>query len=352
MKIWVDILTPKQAWLLGTVTQYLIEEDIPTLITARNYAETCEILRIIGLEFTVVGKHGGGSLEGKLKASTQRVLELLDFINKQEVYPSCLVSHSSPSAVRTAFGLGIPVISSLDAPHATAVSRLTLPLSSWVVTPRCFDPERFIELGAQLHSIVQYDGIDEVAWISQLKPNLNVLNELDLSEDDVLVLFRPAETQASYLRGITTQPVRELPVIQGIHQKFPEIKIVAFPRYLEQKEILEETEGVIIPEKPIDAPSLMMKSSLVLSGGGTMIRESALLGIPSISMFPTYLIEVERFLMDKGLPLWYLPYIPEATQKSLEILEQPKKFKIDSNAILSTMVNPAQVLTRLVKGFY
>ncbi len=351
MKVWIDILTPKQAWLLGTLAQYLMKEDIPIMITARDYAETCEILRILGLEFSVMGKHGGGSLEGKLKASTQRILELTDFITEQETYPSCLVSHSSPSGVRTAFGLGIPAISSLDAPHATAVSRLTLPLSSWVVTPQCFDPERFIAVGAQSYTIVQYDGIDEVAWISQLKPNPAVLKELNLSEDDIIVLFRPAETQAAYLREITIQPVQELSVIQAIHKKFPEAKIIAFPRYLEQRKILEKSAGVILPEKPIDAPSLMIKASLVISGGGTMIRESSLLGTPSISMFPGYLIEIERFLISKGLPLWYLPNNNEAIQKSLEILENPIKFKINSKEALSAMVNPAQVLTRLVKGF-
>ena len=61
-----------------------------------------------------------------------------------------------------------------------------------------------------------------------------------------------------------------------------------------------------MPKKPIDAPSLMTKADLVISGGGTMIRESTLLGIPSISMFQRYFIEIEKYLIKKGFPLWYL----------------------------------------------
>ncbi|MFX1511572.1 MAG: DUF354 domain-containing protein [Promethearchaeota archaeon] len=349
--IWIDILTPKQAWLLGTLARQLRKENIEVVISARDHGETCRILEIQELQFSVVGKHGGAGLEGKLRATTSRILNLLDFLKEIKDSISCFVSHSSPSGVRTAFGLGIPVISSLDAPHAEAVARLTLPLSDYVLTPKAFSLERYIKIGARSESIVQYDGIDEIAWISQLKPNQNLLKELNFSESDMIVLFRPAETHATYLKGITTQLIRELPVIQAIQTNFPEIKIVGFPRYPEQKKLMEEIKGIIIPQTPIDAPSLMTKAALVISGGGTMIRESALLGIPSLSMFPSYLIEVEQFLISKGLPLWYLPDLDEASTKVLEILKNPQEFMVNSTEIIKEMENPIQVLVRLIKEF-
>ena len=106
MKVAIDILTPKQCMLFSRLSARLEEEGVEVLRTTRRYREVNQLLRLKGLDAIVVGRHGGGTLEGKLRASTQRILRLTSII--MEWRPDVMVSFSSPEAARVAFGLKIP----------------------------------------------------------------------------------------------------------------------------------------------------------------------------------------------------------------------------------------------------
>jgi predicted glycosyltransferase len=48
--------------------------------------------------------------------------------------------------------------------------------------------------------------------------------------------------------------------------------------------VLRGRSGIVVPPRPIDALSLMAQADLMI-GGGTMTRESALLGTPTYTVF-------------------------------------------------------------------
>jgi predicted glycosyltransferase len=57
---------------------------------------------------------------------------------------------------------------------------------------------------------------------------------------------------------------------------------------------------VTLPERAVDARSLMYAADLVIGAGGTMTREAALLGVPTVSLFAGRSPAVDRWLEERG----------------------------------------------------
>src|SRR5881396_2254803 len=130
MKIWIEVLTPKQALFCEPLYHALRREGHEALITTRVYREAEQTLKLKKLRFSVVGSHGGGTAFGKLTASAERITKLANLI--QNWKPNVAVSFSSVEASRVAFGLGIPHVAANDSPHSWMVARLTIPLTTFV----------------------------------------------------------------------------------------------------------------------------------------------------------------------------------------------------------------------------
>ena len=133
MKIWFDILTPKQIMFFKPAINILQKQGHEVLCTSRNYREANELSRLMGLNLLMIGNHGGSDLFDKLFQSSKRIMELAKIISKFS--PNLVISFSSPEASRVSFGLGINHIGFNDSPHAEAVARLTIPLLTKLFSP-------------------------------------------------------------------------------------------------------------------------------------------------------------------------------------------------------------------------
>src|ERR1700721_4345242 len=71
---------------------------------------------------------------------------------------------------------------------------------------------------------------------------------------------------------------------------------------------------LFIPEGVVDGLSLIWHSDLVISGGGTMNREAAALGVPVYSIFRGPIGAVDRYLASVG-KLILIESIDEVRQK-------------------------------------
>ncbi|MFX1449341.1 MAG: DUF354 domain-containing protein [Promethearchaeota archaeon] len=348
--IWFDIMTPKEVWLLGSIQKYLRNKGFEVIITARNYDKNVELLKLRRIDFVPIGEHGGGTLEGKLKASVKRILELTDFILSLSFKPDVCISLCSVEASRVAFGLGIPHICFDDAPHANAVNKLVIPLSKYLISPNCIPKNKFIKFGIQSKNIIHYNGIDEVAWISGFEPDESILSEMNLDKNKRLIILRPKESQAAYLLDKSTKQDFSFEIIDFILNKFKDSQIVVFTRYPSQfKELSNKfKDRIFLLTKAIDGPNLISFSDLVISGGATMEREAVLLGIPAISYFPLTL-DIEIFLKQKGFPIWHLKNDKEVLELIQKILDNPKKFKKDTKTLLNNLENPKIIVENLLR---
>jgi predicted glycosyltransferase len=300
MRIVIDILTPKQCMFLSRLTESLERRGHQVSKTTRKYREVNDLLTLKGTEATIVGGHGGGTLVGKLRANAQRILALTRIID--ELKPDMAISFSSPEMARVAFGLGIPHICISDSPHAEAVSKLTIPLSKILFTPKVIPKRVWVKYGIPPQDILQYKALDPWAWLKDFTPEKEVLKQLNLETSKPILTFRTEESLAAYLLG-RTKGISIIPVVEKLIKKQEDYQIVIMPRYKEQIKSLKKTfkDKVTVCESTIDGASLLYYTTIFIGAGGTMSVEAALLGVPTLSCYPGDPYLIEKYLMKEGL---------------------------------------------------
>jgi uncharacterized protein len=362
-EVWIDIMTTKQVWFLGKFAQHLKDNGVDTWVTVRKYQENTEVLErvvkkgIFDFEYEVTGVHGGASKEGKLDAFLKRCTVHTERLKQREV--SCAFSLSSPECARVAYGLGIPHICTSDSPFSKAASTLTFPISEKIITSWLSDIWDFMRVGADPNRIVTFKGIDEIAWTRDYKPDPAVLDEIGLDKGKPIVIVRALSPHfaenAPYFKDTETG-------VEGIIGELlkscgKDVQIVAIPRYGEQGPILRKAFGKKI--KVVDhteGPSLTSQADVLISAGGTMNREAALLGTFAISIDPLCkhpMAYGEAFLHKKGLLLPTLD-LKEATDKAVELLnDESKRQEVKRKAakLREELEDPIPVFHRVVKEY-
>lgn len=334
MRIWFDVITPKQARLMASIAKSLDQDYV---ITVKGYRESVELLSSLGVKFIQLGNYSTESLKEKLLSYADRVRLLAEFAASYR--PDFLISLSSPEAVRVAYGLTIRSISLNDSPHSYHVGRLTLPLSWRVVHPAAIPREEMLKLGASEDSLVPYYGVDEIAWVKDTLNGGSAGRELK-------VFIRPEETGASYLmggRGFSTKLI-DVALERGA-------EVLVKPRYEEQANFLKRLYGnrIMVIEGTIDTLDLFKRVTLVITGGGTMARESALLGTPSLCVFPLSVkLYVNDYLKEMGFPIWRASTFEEAANLVEAILRDPERYFIDTKPLLEKMEDPRDVIKRVL----
>ena len=293
MKIWIDILTPKQLLFSEPIIEKLGQKhDI--LCTSRQYNEVTKLAKIRHFDLIFVGKHGGGDKKSKLKASIERIEKLSKKISK--FGPDVVISFGSPEAARISFGLGIKHIMFCDSPHANAVMKLTLPLIQKLLIPYVIPKKEFSKFGINEKDIVQYKAIDAVVTM-QRKINQNIISPFK-NNNKKNILIRVEEEQAAY----TSKSSKIIPIIQKIVNDYKDENIIVLGRYTQQIINLQKMIGkkVKIIKMSFDGKYLLNDTDVFIGSGGTMTAESALMGIPTISYNAVPNI-IENFLVKKSL---------------------------------------------------
>ena len=293
MKIWIDILTPKQLLFSEPIIEKLSKKH-DLLCTSRDYDEVSKLAKIRNFDLIFVGKHGGGDKKTKLKASIDRMGKLS---NKIKTFsPDIVISFCSPEAARVSFGLGIKHIAFCDSPHANAVMRLTLPLIQKLLIPFTIPKNEFSKYGIDEKNIIQYKAIDAVVT---MKRKIDQKARLPFKKNHKKnILIRIEEEEASY----TSKSSKAIQIIENITNEFSDENIVVLGRYEKQIKNLQKIIGkkAKIVKMSFDGKHLLNNTDVFIGSGGTMTAESALMGIPTISYNAVPNI-IEEFLVKKQL---------------------------------------------------
>ena len=293
MKIWIDILTPKQLLFSEPIIEKLSKKH-DLLCTSRDYDEVSKLAKIRNFDLTFVGKHGGGDKKTKLKASIDRMVKLS---NKIKVFsPDIVISFCSPEAARISFGLGIKHIAFCDSPHANAVMRLTLPLIQKLLIPFTIPKNEFSKYGIDEKNIIQYKAIDAVVT---MKRKIDQKAKLPFKKNHKKnILIRIEEEEASY----ASKSSKAIQIIENIANEFSDENIVVLGRYEKQIKNLQKIIGkkAKIVKMSFDGKHLLNNTDVFIGSGGTMTAESALMGVPTISYNAVPNI-IEEFLVKKQL---------------------------------------------------
>ncbi|MCP8308625.1 MAG: DUF354 domain-containing protein [archaeon] len=348
MKVWIDILTPKQALFFKPLIEELKREGHEVLSTSRLYREVNQLSKKIGLESIIVGKHGGGSLYGKLISSSERINHLADLVDEWK--PNFAISFSSPECARVAYGLNIKHICINDSPHAQSVAKLTIPLSHILLTPWIIPYSAWTCYGISHNKIIRYKALDPVAWLKRIKPH--DLESLDLPIDRAkkTIVIRLEESFASYLLGLNNKWSDDL--LKGMSNRFQDNNIVVLCRYEQQLSKILKNYGdkFIIPKEVVIGFKLLKNTDSFIGMGGTMTAESALMGVPTISAYKGKDTYVEDYLIRKKLIV--KPRTIKGILKNVErLVDERKKAFIKRRAedLLKKMEDPIEKISFTVK---
>ncbi len=341
MKIWIDILTPKQLLFSEPIIEKLGKKH-DLLCTSRDYEEVSKLAKIRDFDLVFVGKHGGGDKKSKLKASIDRMEKLSEKI--KTFSPDIVISFCSPEAARISFGLGIKHIAFCDSPHADAVMRLTLPLIQKLLIPYAISKKEFSKYGIDEKNIIQYKAIDAIVTI-QRKINQNV--KLPFKNNNKKnILIRVEEEQAAY----TSKSNKIVPIIKKIASRFENENIVVLGRYTKQIENLQKIidKKVKIVKMSYDGKHLLKNTDVFIGSGGTMTAESALMGIPTISYNAVPNI-IENFLVKKNLVKREINPNKISMQIKKIFESDNKQSQKRAERIRRQMEDPIQKLIKIIK---
>ena len=265
-------------------------------ITARDYAQTLQLLELHGLEATVLGHHGGRSRVGKARSLFARLRALRRWARGRDF--ELALAHGSHELTMTARRLGIPSATTHDYEFATLQHQLGLRAATKVVFPEAIPEERLARLGVRPPKLLRYAGLKEEYYLSDFEPDARVLDRWRLDHNRVLVVLRPPPDVSLYHRQsnpLFPQTLDYLGNLEDVHA-------VVLPRTEAQREFVRglSLPSVVVPDRAVDAQSLIAFADVVVSAGGTMNREAAALGVPVYTTYGGRLGGVDEELIREG----------------------------------------------------
>jgi predicted glycosyltransferase len=258
-------------------------------VTARDFAQTLELCQRFGIDHTAIGRHRGGRRASKALGLASRSLALVRWARGRRF--DVAMGHGSNDVTVAAALLRVPSATAFDYEWATAQHQVNCRLARAVVVPDAIPPERLERYGAR-GKIHAYAGLKEEYYLADFEPDPAVLAELGLDAAQPLAVVRTPPDVSLYHRF-------ENPLFARVLERLEGGQTVVLPRTPEQRAELAG-RGFVVPERAIDAQSLVAYADLVVSAGGTMNREAVALGTPVFTTFEGRLGAVDEELLRSG----------------------------------------------------
>jgi uncharacterized protein len=292
----MDMAAPAHVLVFRPLIRILRERGDEVEITARDYAQTLELLELHRIEAEVFGTHGGRSRIGKARSLTSRLGALRRWA-KGRGFDAGL-AHGSHELTITARRLGFPSSTTFDYEFAWLQHQLGCRAATYVVVPEAIPPGRLRPYGVRPPKLRQYPGLKEEYYLSDFEPDRSVLDALGLDAERTLVIVRTPPDVSLYHRR--SNPL--FPQVLEHLGRQEDVQVVVLPRTKEQGAYVRSLElpAVVVPDRAVDAQSLIALSDLVVSAGGTMNREAAALGVPVYTTFGGRLGGVDEELIRQG----------------------------------------------------
>jgi uncharacterized protein len=296
VRIWIDMTAPAHVLVFRPIAERLRGRGHEVELTARDYSQTVELLAMHGMEATVVGRHGGANRLGKAAALARRTRALRRFARGRDF--ELALAHGSNDLALAAAMLRIPAANTFDYEFAVLQHNVGCRLARRVVVPDRIPPERLERFGVGPSKLAQYPGLKEEYYLHDFDPDESVPDALGVDRERIVVVFRPPADVALYHRmqnPLFPQVLDRLGRDEGVHT-------VVLPRTTEQREHVRGLglPWVIVPERAVDAQSLIALADLVISAGGTMNREAIALGTPVYTNYAGRLGGVDEALIAEG----------------------------------------------------
>jgi predicted glycosyltransferase len=288
MRVWIDLTNSPHVLVLRPIVEVLRSRGHEVQVTARDFAQTLGLLERFEIEHTVVGRHRGGRLAAKGLGLLSRSAALARWARGRGF--DLALGHGSNDVTVAASLLRIPSATMFDYEWATVQHTVNCRLARTVVVPDAIPAERLDRYGAR-GKVAAYAGLKEEYYLAGFEPDPAVLGELGLDPAQPIAVVRTPPAVALYHR-------LENDVFADVLHRLRGTQAVVLPRTPEQRAQLGA--GFVVPERAVDAQSLIAFADVVVSAGGTMNREAVALGTPVWTTFAGRLGAVDEGLIADG----------------------------------------------------
>jgi uncharacterized protein len=303
MRVWIDLTNSPHVLVMRPVIEVLRADGHEVRVTARDFAQTIALCERFGIEHTAIGHHRGERLGAKAVGLASRSFELVRWARAERRAAQgksfdIALGHGSNDVSVAAAILRFPSSTMFDYEWATVQHNVNCRLASAVVVPDAIPPARLARYGAK-GKLRPYEGLKEEYYLADFEPDWRVLDELSLDRARPIVVVRTPPVVSLYHRfendlfAQVLERLRRAAAQDGVQP-------VVLPRVDSQREQLASVPGFVVPERAIDAQSLIAASDLVISAGGTMNREAVALGVPVDTTFEGRLGAVDERLIAEG----------------------------------------------------
>ena len=283
MRVWIDLANSPHVLFFAPLVREFERRGIDVVCTARDFAQTLGLARMHGLRVEIIGRHGGKSALGKARQIVARTAALRQFARAAR--PDIAVSHNSYAQALAARSLRVPFVTLMDYEH-TPANHVSFRLADRILLPGSVSDGSVARYGASARKISRYSGFKEQVYLEDFEPRAGAFDDLlpdEVVSRCVVAVARPPADFAIYHRF--KNPLFDLWLDQAGHD--PGVRVVLLPRTRDQRDraLALRHPSVVVPDREIDGPNLIYHADLVVSAGGTMNREAAVLGVPAYSLF-------------------------------------------------------------------
>jgi predicted glycosyltransferase len=295
-KIWIDLDNSPHVPFFRPIMEALEKRGCEVFVTARDAYQVRELLAYYGVRAKMVGKHHGSFKLSKILGTFSRSLALAAAVRQEK--PELAISHGSRGCLLTSRLLGIANVTLTDYEF---VAKVPFAKPTWLMVPSVIPDDN---LSLQGSRVLKYPGIKEDVYLAQFHPDVTLRKRLGIAAEEILITVRPPATEAHY-----HNPEAE-GLLTAVLNRFlgnAATRILLLPRNKRQEAELRSawpdalTSGrLLIPQQVEDGLNLIWNSDFVVSGGGTMNREAAAMGVPVYSIFRGKIGAVDHYLADTG----------------------------------------------------
>ena len=296
MRVWVDMTNVAHPVVLRPLVELLEESGHEVEITARPLSHTLQLLDAWGHPYSAVGHYGGASKAGKARAALDRIGRLARFARGRRFDYG--LAHASADLPPVCRALRIPNTTMFDYEWATLQHHVICRLANRVLVPDAIPQERLARYGARPPKLVQFPGLKEEYYLASFEPDRSVLEQLGVPAGEPVCVVRTPPSYALYLGGSENELLS--PLLRRLDEQG--CWAVILTRTPAQRAAVTALglSRTIAPEHPPDGRSLVALADALVSAGGTMNREAAVLGTPVWSIFEGPLGGVDELLVREG----------------------------------------------------
>lgn len=289
MKVWFDLTNSPHVGFFKQMIDDLRVEGHEIIITTRPLANTIQLLDLHKIPYTIVGTHYGKASIKKIFGFPIRLFQLYKFLKLHK--PNIAIAQASYYLPVAAWMAGVPSIFTNDNEHAKGN------IPAFICADRIFIPE-FLDKKSITSGLIKEKKIQNYPGV---KEGIYLWNKyLDFRRNSLLnskIYIRVEPSLAQYYNGGSY-------FLDDLIIKLKEkAQVVILPREKDQIKHYssDEFKGVQVLEKPKTFDEIAADCSIFIGAGGTMTREMAVIGVPTISVYQDELLSVDKYLVENGL---------------------------------------------------